>query len=125
MKRIYTLMLSLLFCTTMMAQAVIKFEKNTHDFGKFDRDKVQTCDFVFVNTGDEPLVIQQAYGSCGCTVPKFPKDPIQPGKKGVIKVSFNGKSQFAGYFRKSVQVRTNASNSLTRLYIKGTIKSDD
>lgn len=121
MKRFYALALAVLFYGSIMAQPVIKFEKNIHNFGQFDKKKIQTYEFIFTNTGDEPLVIHQAYGSCGCTVPQFSTEPIQPGKKGTIKVTFNGKSQFNGKFKKSVSVRSNASNSLARVYIEGII----
>lgn len=125
MKRILTLLLALCTISPIMSQAIIKFEKTVINFGSFKEDKPQTCEFVFTNTGDKPLVIQQAYGSCGCTVPSIPNDPIQPGKQGVIKVTFNGKGQFLGHFKKAVTVRSNASNSLTRLYIEGTIQRAD
>lgn len=122
MRKFFTLLvMSALFGTSAMAQAVIKFEKTIHDFGQFDKNKIQTYEFVFVNSGDKPLVIHQAYGSCGCTVPQFSKDPIEPGKKGVIKVSFNGKGQFNGRFKKSINIRSNASNALTRIYIEGVV----
>lgn len=124
MKRLLTIMVAvLLSCVSLMAQAVIKFEKSSIDFGKFQESKPQTCEFVFTNTGDKPLVIQQAYGSCGCTVPTVPKDPIAPGEKGVIKVTYNGKGRFAGFFKKAITVRSNASNSIVRLYIQGTMQA--
>ena len=109
----------------MMAQAVIKFEKTTLDFGTFHEKKVQVGTFVFTNTGDKPLVIQQAYGSCGCTVATPPKDPIAPGEKGVIKVSYNGKGKFKGFFKKAITVRSNASNSIVRVYIQGNMLVDE
>lgn len=122
MKRLLLLLTAALICSTAFAQAVIKFEKNNHNFGTFSREKVQYCEFVFTNTGDEPLVIHQAFGSCGCTVPQPPKDPIAPGAKGVIKVSYDGKGQFGGRFKKSITVRSNASNAVTRVYIEGTLQ---
>lgn len=125
MKRFLSFLVAVSMSSTLMAQAVIKFEKSSHNFGAFKEDKPQTCEFVFTNTGDKPLVIQQAYGSCGCTVPSFPKEPIFPGKKGVIKVTFNGKNQFLGSFQKAVTVRSNATNATTRLYIRGTIQKAD
>ena len=100
-------------------QAVIKFEHTTHDYGKFTEDKVQTCVFKFRNTGDQPLVIHQAFASCGCTVPTFSKEAIAPGKSGQIKVEYNGKNKLPGHFKKSVSVRSNASNALVRLYVEG------
>lgn len=105
------------------AQAVIKFEKTVIDLGKFPETKVQTREFVFKNTGDKPLVIQQAYGSCGCTVPTIPEKPIAPGQKGTIKVSYNGKGQFIGFFKKAITVRSNATNAISRVYIQGTLQA--
>ena len=114
----------LLFCgiNAAMAQnpAEIKFDKVVHDFGKFkEQDAVQSCTFTFTNVGEQPLVINQAIASCGCTVPSYPKEPIQPGKKGEIKVTYNGTGKPFGHFKKSITVRTNGKEELTRLYIKG------
>lgn len=106
---------------TMMvsAQAVIKFEKTTHDYGKFTEDQPQTYIFKFTNTGNEPLVIHQAFASCGCTVPTFTKESIAPGKSGELKVVYSGKGKLTGHFKKTVSVRSNASNSLVRVYVEG------
>lgn len=125
MKRLFSLLAAVLFCTSVMAQAVIKFEKTSLDFGKFRESKVQVGEFVFTNTGNKPLVIQQAFGSCGCTVATPPKDPIAPGAKGVIKVSYNGRGKFQGEFKKPITVRSNASNSIVRIYILGNMLVDD
>lgn len=106
---------------TMMlsAQAVIKFETTTHDYGKFTEDKPQTYVFKFTNTGNQPLVIHQAFASCGCTVPTFTKEAIAPGKTGELKVVYNGKGKLPGHFKKTVSVRSNATNALVRVYIEG------
>ena len=125
MKRLLSLMVVALFGMSAMAQAVIKFEKTSINLGTFKEYKVQTCEFVFVNTGDKPLVVQQAFGSCGCTVATPPKDPIAPGAKGVIKVSYNGKGKFKGFFKKAITVRSNASNSIVRVYVQGNMEVDD
>lgn len=125
MKRLFSLMVVALFGMSAMAQAVIKFEKTSINLGTFKEDKVQICEFVFVNTGDKPLVVQQAFGSCGCTVATPPKDPIAPGAKGVIKVSYNGKGKFKGFFKKAITVRSNASNSIVRVYVQGNMEVDD
>ena len=83
---------------------------------------VVSCTFTFTNVGDKPLVINQAVASCGCTVPEYTKDPIQPGEKGSIKVTYNGTGKFPGHFKKSITVRTNGKVEMTRLYIEGTME---
>lgn len=112
-----------LFMTISMAasaQALIKFDEVTHDFGKFPSTKPeQVWNFTFTNAGDKPLKINQAVASCGCTVPTYPKEPILPGQKGVITVKYNGKNMMPSRFKKSITVRTNGSVELTRLYITG------
>jgi len=115
----------MLVCGIMVAsaQAEIKFDKLTNDFGTFsEASPVVTCTFNFTNVGDKPLVINQAVASCGCTVPEYTKDPIQPGEKGSIKVTYNGKGKFPGHFKKSITVRTNGKVEMTRLYIEGTME---
>lgn len=112
---------SLLLCSAMtFAQAEIKFDKLTHDFGKFSEDspKVTTV-FAFTNVGNQPLVINQAVASCGCTVPQYTKAPIKPGEKGEIKVTYNGAGKFPGHFKKSITVRCNGKVEMIRLYIEG------
>ena len=105
------------------AQAEIKFDKLVHDFGKFSESApVVSTTFSFTNTGDQPLVINQAVASCGCTVPEYTKEPIQPGKKGELKVTYNGTGKFPGHFKKSITVRTNGKVEMTRLYIEGTME---
>lgn len=125
MKRLFSLLAAVMFCASVMAQAVIKFEKTSLDFGKFRESKVQVGEIVFTNTGNKPLVIQQAFGSCGCTVATPPKAPIAPGAKGVIKVSYNGRGKFQGEFKKPITVRSNASNSIVRIYILGNMLVDE
>jgi len=105
------------------AQAEIKFDKLTHDFGKFSESTpVVSCTFTFTNSGDKPLVINQAVASCGCTAPEYTKDPVKPGEKGEIKVTYNGTGKFPGHFKKSITVRTNGKVEMTRLYIEGTME---
>ena len=113
--------------TTTMAQkpAEIKFEKLSHDFGTFsEKNPVVMCTFAFTNVGEEPLVINQAIASCGCTVPSYTKEPIQPGKKGEIKVTYNGTGKVPGHFKKSITVRTNGAVEITRLYIQGNMTEE-
>jgi len=121
-KTLFLLMLLFLGVTYASAekQAEITFDKTTHDFGKFSEDSPKVkCVFTFTNTGDAPLVINQAVASCGCTIPDYTKEPIMPGKKGTIEVTYNGAGKYPGEFKKSITVRSNAKSELTRIYIKG------
>jgi hypothetical protein len=100
--------------------AEIKFDTLRHNFGKFSKnDPIVKCSFKFTNTGTAPLVIHQAFASCGCTVPTFTKEPIKPGESGVIDVTYNGTDKFPGHFQKTVTVRSNAVSEVTRLIIEG------
>lgn len=121
-KMIFTLLMLFLGVAGVMAQkpAQIKFDKLTHDFGTFSESNPKvTCSFSFTNVGEEPLIINQAIASCGCTVPEYTKEPVKPGEKGEIKVTYNGVGKFPGHFKKSITVRTNGSVEMTRLYIEG------
>ena len=106
-------------------QAEIKFEKVIHDFGTFSESSPKvTCVFNFTNVGSLPLVINQAIASCGCTVPSYTKQPIAPGQKGTITVTYNGKGMFPGHFKKSITVRSNGNVEMTRLYIEGVMTEE-
>lgn len=112
--------LSIGFVAAQTKQADIKFKQTTYDFGKFSENHpVVSCDFEFTNTGDAPLIIHQAIASCGCTVPQYPKQPIMPGKTGVVKVTYNGTGRVPGALHKSVTLRTNGKTEIIRLYIEG------
>lgn len=100
--------------------ASIKFDKTTHNFGTFSESSpMVTCVFNYTNVGDKPLIINQAVASCGCTVPEYTKEPVMPGQKGQIKVTYNGAGKFPGHFKKSITVRTNGVVEMTRLYVEG------
>ena len=102
----------------------IKFDEETYDWGKLmDGDKV-THVFKFKNTGNEPLIISNAKGSCGCTVPEWPKDAIAPGKSGEIKVVFDSKGKGAAGGKedsKRVTITANTDPVDSYLTIKGKI----
>ena len=99
----------------------ITFEEVIHDFGKLPFKGEAECEFVFTNTGKEPLIIQNCPSTCGCTVPTCPKDkPIKPGEKGTIKVKYNN-THIPGAFNKQFTVICNAKNSPVRVTIKGEI----
>ena len=123
MKKVIAISFMFIFAvTTIMAQpaAEIKFDKLTHNFGTFSESTpVQKCTFTFTNTGNAPLVINQAVASCGCTVPEYTKSPVAPGQTGKITITYNGKGKFPGHFKKSITIRTNAATSMVRLYVEG------
>ena len=122
MKKLILFTMLLICGMTAMAQqpAEIKFDTLTHNFGKFsEKEPVVNCTFTFTNVGEQNLVINQAIASCGCTVPEYTNDPIKPGEKGQIKVTYNGTGKFPGHFKKSITVRTNGKVEMTRLYIEG------
>ena len=115
----FLLTITLFAIPQVHAQAVMEMEKTSHNFGKFQESVPQTYVFKFKNTGDEPLVIQQAMSSCGCTVPQYTKTPIKPGESGEISVTYNGKGKYPGRFKKGITIRSNAKNSLMRIYVEG------
>ncbi|SEV88078.1 Protein of unknown function [Prevotella aff. ruminicola Tc2-24] len=123
MKKLIVLTMMLLCgMTTAFAQkpAEIKFDKLTHDFGTFsEKNPIVTYTFIYTNVGEQPLVINQAVASCGCTVPEYTKTPVKPGEQGKLKVTYNGTGKFPGHFKKSITVRTNGAVEMTRLYIEG------
>lgn len=121
-KMIFAALMLLCGITTAMAQkpAQIKFDKTTHNFGTFSENEPKvSCVFTYTNVGEQPLVINQAIASCGCTVPEYTKTPVKPGESGEIKVTYNGTGKFPGHFKKSITVRTNGAVEMTRLYIEG------
>lgn len=126
MKKVLSITLMLFACLTYAAaqqQAEIKFDKVSIDLGTFsESNPVQEAVFTFTNVGQAPLIINQAVASCGCAVPSYTKEPIKPGQKGQIKVTYNGKGKFPGHFKKSITVRTNGVPEITRLYIEGVMK---
>jgi hypothetical protein len=105
------------------AQSEMEFESESHDFGDVKFEVPATYKFEFTNEGSAPLIISGAEGSCGCTVPEYPKAPIMPGKKGEITVTYDAKSK--GPFQKSVTVNSNDPESPTTLRIKGNVVDSD
>lgn len=100
--------------------AKIEFSKETHDYGNVKYGANGTCTFEFKNTGNAPLIISKATGSCGCTVPSWPKEPIAPGAKGEITVKYDTKRP--GPISKSVTITSNATNEPSKVIrIKGTV----
>ena len=120
---IFTLILMSAVAFNIMAAgkgAEMTFNEKTHDFGTIkEANGPVTHTFEFTNTGGEPLVIINVNASCGCTRPEYPKEPIMPGKKGKVKVTFNPAGR-PGEFSKEVKIRTNGDKRPI-LRITGTV----
>ena len=100
---------------------VIEFDKNNHDFGEILEGDIAETEFVFTNVGESDLIISDASGSCGCTVPDYPKNtPIKPGESGKIVVKFDSNNR-PGLQRKAVTLITNTAKGKQILNIKSIV----
>lgn len=106
------------------AQFKFTEKERTHDFGNIPEGPKVTHTFTFLNTGNEPLIVTNAQASCGCTSPEFSKEPVLPGQKGKITVTYATQGR-PGNFTKSVYLTSNArtENGTERyeLFIKGNV----
>jgi hypothetical protein len=102
----------------------IAFDTKEHDFGKINQGDKVTYDFKFKNTGEANLVISDARGSCGCTVPDYPKTVIKPGESSKIKVSFNSTGKH-GENKKTVTLVCNTKDKKEMLTIKASINDPE
>ena len=118
------LIVSLLMGVTLGVQAQPKalFDKTTHEFGTILWKNPVTATFKITNKGDKPLVISNVTTSCGCTVADWTKEPIAPGKTGIVSSTFDAKA--IGRFQKSVGIYCNASNNLFIWLIRGEVTAD-
>lgn len=98
------------------------FETEIIDYGTIEHNADGNREFKFKNTGKEPLIISNATGSCGCTVPTWTKEPIKPGESSVIKVHYA--TDRVGAFEKTVTVTSNAKTPTKVIRIKGVVKPD-
>ena len=134
MKNLYILLISVCFSFSLFSQntinvstnksddvqgAQINFEETVVDYGKIEHKSDGERIFKFTNNGSQPLVISACRGSCGCTVPKCPNDPILPGDSGVIKVKYDTKR--IGVFKKTITVTSNAVGNPPLLTVKGEV----
>ena len=101
-------------------QPIVQFVKEEHNFGDITQGEVVSHNFVIKNSGKSDLIISSAKGSCGCTVPVWPKDPIKPGAEAEIKVTFNSNGR-SGSQTKKVTVLTNAIPNTKVLTIRGNV----
>lgn len=97
-----------------------KFEEETHDFGTVPEGPLAEYDFEFKNVGKSPIVITDAHGSCGCTVPTWPHDPIMPKQKAKIHVAYTTQGR-QGPISKDVIINSNAQQNPMRLHITGNV----
>ncbi len=104
------------------AGAVPKFEfaEMEHDFGAINEGEVVQHTFSFTNTGEAPLVIQNASASCGCTVPQWPKEPVAVGETGEIQVRFDSSNK-PGMQNKTIRITANTDPATTTLRIKSNV----
>ena len=99
---------------------VMKFEKETHDFGKIKRGDKVTYEFKFVNTGKSPLIIKDAVATCGCTKPEWPTTPVQPGANGAIKVTFDSSTKM-GLQDKQITITANTNPAQNMVHLIGEV----
>lgn len=104
--------------------AVISFDKTKHNFGRIKDGEKVTTTFKFKNTGKVPLIIRDAVGSCGCTVPAWPTEPIPVGESGSITVTFDSQGK-SGQTEKTVTVTANTLPSNTVLIVQSTVIPKD
>ena len=133
MKKLLLLPLLALTVATANAQApttsgvdrpngpVMKFDEMEFNFGTIKQGESVTHEFKFKNGGKEPLIINTAVGSCGCTVPEYPKEPIKPNGSGVIKVTFNSTGKM-GPQDKTVTITYDTDKTIV-LHMKGTVEA--
>ena len=101
---------------------IIQFDKTEFDFGKILQGEVVSYTFHFTNTGNAPLIITSVEKSCGCTASDFPRQPIEPGKTGDIKITYDSKGHH-GFQSKSLVVNANTMPSQTTLRIKAEVRT--
>ncbi|WP_340074680.1 DUF1573 domain-containing protein [Leptobacterium sp. I13] len=99
--------------------AKIEFKETTIDYGQIEKGSNGIRIFEFTNTGNTPLVISSVASSCGCTIPKKPEEPIQPGKSSTIEVKYD--TNRVGPIRKTISVTSNADTPYVALKIKGEV----
>lgn len=121
MKTILSFVAIFFLALTINAQE-FKFETETIDYGKIALGSEGKRVFEFTNVGEAPIIIKNIKSTCGCTVPKKPEQPIMPGEKGQIEVSYDTKRP--GGFSKAITVYSNAKSERKMLKIKGFIVKD-
>lgn len=101
---------------------VIKFDKDSYNFGKIKQGDKVSYNFKFTNAGKSPLIITNAVASCGCTTPEWPKEPVKPGDSGVIKVTFNSTGK-SGLQDKLITITSNTIPTTTLAHLIGEVEA--
>ena len=104
--------------------ATISFIEEEFDFGTIQQGDIVEHTYEFTNTGEVPLIIENASASCGCTVPDWPKEPIAPGATGKINVKFDSKGK-KGVQNKQVTIRANTNPNFTKVMLKGNVNTPE
>lgn len=103
-------------------KAVFKFENETINYGKIAKGSDKVRVFKFTNVGNSPLIIEKIQSACGCTIPEKPEEPILPGEKGEIKVSYD--TNTVGGFSKMISIYSNAKTARKVIKIKGFVTNE-
>ena len=103
---------------------IMTFAKESHDFGQVNEGDKVVFDFFFTNTGKSALIISNATATCGCTVPEYPKQPLAPGKTGIIHVVFNSTGK-SGMQNKIITLTTNTFKGNEELHLVGNVKPNN
>ncbi len=104
------------------SKPTMDLKDTVHDFGSIRENEVVSHEFTFTNNGKTPLIITSAHGSCGCTVPEYPREPVQPGQSATLKVTFNSSGK-SGPQEKSVSITANTLRNIHMLFIKADVKT--
>lgn len=105
-------------------QAVIQFDKTEYDFGKILQGEVVSYTFHFTNVGNAPLLITGVDKSCGCTASDYSREPVEPGKTGQIKITYDSKGHH-GFQSKTLVVLANTNPAQTKLRIKAEVRTPE
>ena len=123
MKGLFTLLL-IAFASFGYSQAVLKFDHKEFDFGDVKEPEKVSHDFKFKNEGNSPLILSNVMIACDCTTSEWPKEPIMPGKEGIIKVMFASEGK-DGQQKKVLVVLSNASNGTERISFTLNVLNDN
>jgi hypothetical protein len=108
---------------SVTGDAGIVFDTIVYDFGVVPYGSKAETEFVFTNSGAAPLLVSRVKSTCGCTIPEWSRQPVKPGKRGSVRVSYD--THRIGAFNKSIYVYSNAKNGVQRLMISGKVNPSD